>query len=340
RGRMQKITSITEQLKSRECKAVFNVLHAVTRPQGTSDVAPKSRQTVFNTLRRWKQIDISITESFNEAKDNVKYLSTLEKFIEPLYSGIPSQIIDTLPALMNSVKMIHTIARYYNTSERMTNLFAKVTNQMITNCKACILQEDDSGMLWDKSPPELIKNLEICLKLNAAYQEQYRITKDKLLTLPKGKQFDFSETLIFGRFDLFCRRVVKLIDMRSPWEGFGGSAARRLPQGGGCRRQLGSSGPVLRGGCRPLGGSAPVSGKGGCREQGEEREGWVGCGTGGQGEGRRPLRSSAPVSSGGGAVGGSVAGRLSEGRGVVGGSAARCLFQRGGVSAARRLGAW
>lgn len=31
--------------------------------------------------------------------------------------------------------------------------------------------------------------------------------------LPKGKQFDFSETTIFGRFDLFCRRVLKLIDM-------------------------------------------------------------------------------------------------------------------------------
>eukprot|EP00439_Symbiodinium_sp_Y106_P067117 s629_g11.t1 len=27
RGRMQKITSITEQLKGRECKSVFNVLH-------------------------------------------------------------------------------------------------------------------------------------------------------------------------------------------------------------------------------------------------------------------------------------------------------------------------
>eukprot|EP00931_Biecheleriopsis_adriatica_P081370 TRINITY_DN5469_c0_g1_i3.p1 TRINITY_DN5469_c0_g1~~TRINITY_DN5469_c0_g1_i3.p1 ORF type:complete len:4660 (-),score=1275.41 TRINITY_DN5469_c0_g1_i3:88-14067(-) len=216
RGRMQKITSITEQLKGRECKAVFNVLHAVTRQQGTGDVAPKSRQTVFNTLRRWKQIDISITEAFNEAKDNVKYLTTLEKFIEPLYSGAPNQIIDTLPALMNSVKMIHTIARYYNTSERMTNLFAKITNQMITNCKACIIGDDDDvAALWEKSPPELIKNLELCLKMNAAFQEQYRITKDKLLTLPKGKQFDFSETLIFGRFDLFCRRVVKLINMFS-----------------------------------------------------------------------------------------------------------------------------
>jgi dynein heavy chain len=213
---MQRITSITEQLKSRECRAVFNVLHAVTRVHGTSgDVAPKSRQMVFNTLRRWKQIDISITEAFNEAKDNVKYLVTLEKFIEPLYTGTPAQVIDTLPALMNSVKMIHTIARYYNTSERMTGLLAKITNQMITNCKHCILEGDDPDSLWGKEPGQLIKNLEVCLKLNEAYREQYRITKDKLLTLPKGRQFDFSETLIFGRFDLFCRRVVKLIDMFS-----------------------------------------------------------------------------------------------------------------------------
>jgi hypothetical protein len=80
--------------------------------QVNNEVAPKSRQTVFNTLRRWKQIDISITEAFYESKDNVKYLTTLEKFIEPLYTGTPTTIVDNLNALMNSVKMIHTIARW------------------------------------------------------------------------------------------------------------------------------------------------------------------------------------------------------------------------------------
>ena len=76
-----------------------------------------------------------MTEALNEAKDNVKYLSTLEKFIEPLYDGTPDTIKDTLPALMNSIKMIHTIARYYNTNDRMTGLFVKITQQMINNCK-------------------------------------------------------------------------------------------------------------------------------------------------------------------------------------------------------------
>ena len=70
--------------------------------------------------------------------------------------------------------------------------------------------------------------MEECLRLNEAYQEQYRLTKDKLLTMPKGKQFDFSETQIFSKFDLFCRRIIKLIDMFSTIHQFNALADHQL----------------------------------------------------------------------------------------------------------------
>ena len=35
-------------------------------------------------------------------------------------------IIESLPTMMNNIAMMHTIARYYNTPERMTVLFQKV----------------------------------------------------------------------------------------------------------------------------------------------------------------------------------------------------------------------
>ena len=105
---------------------------------GTTD-AGKPKEKLYLATSKWRSIELKVTEQLNEAKDNVKYLLTLEKFIEPLYDGTPTSIIETLPALMNSIKMIHTIARYYNTNERMTGLFVKMTNMMIHNCKFNIL---------------------------------------------------------------------------------------------------------------------------------------------------------------------------------------------------------
>ncbi|KAE9197943.1 hypothetical protein PF004_g19688 [Phytophthora fragariae] len=193
--------TIDDDLKVNEYKDVFAVLS-----QTTKRISDDTKQRIQTLLRRWKQIDIGITEAANEAKDNVMYLFTLEKFIIPLYNGTPSSIIDTLPALMNSIKMIHSIARYYNTTERMANLFTKITNQMITICEHCVTGDDTYEVMWDKDPEELAQHLDSCLKLNEACQQQYRVTKDKLFATPKGKQFEFNKMEIFGKFDLFCRR--------------------------------------------------------------------------------------------------------------------------------------
>jgi len=225
---MRKLTGISEQLRSKNCRTVYDVLNASS--MNPSDGLGKPRDKIYLATSKWRSIELRVTEALNEAKDNVKYLSTLEKFIEPLYEGSPDSIKDTLPALMNSIKMIHTIARYYNTNDRMTGLFVKITQQMINNCKYNILyfrriregtektgkkiMNDD--VLWnhDEYPPEeLIPVLKSCLELNAAYQKQYEITKERLMNMPKGKQFEFSPNQIFGKFDLFCRRVSKLIEL-------------------------------------------------------------------------------------------------------------------------------
>lgn len=201
RTRMGKFNSVTEQLKFKDCKTVLAVL----------------TQARSRVLKKWRTLDNAITDAANEAKDNVKYLSTLEKYLEPLYAGSPSHIVDALPGLMNNLKMMHTISRYYNTTERMTTLFVKLTNEMIRNCKQTIRAD---GRLWDQNPGTLTSKLESCIRLNEAYQEQYRLTKDKLLSQSGARQFDFNELQIFGKFELFCKRVQKLIYVFSTVEQF------------------------------------------------------------------------------------------------------------------------
>lgn len=35
-------------------------------------------------------------------------------------------MVDAIPGLINAIKMIYSISRYYNTSEKITSLFVKV----------------------------------------------------------------------------------------------------------------------------------------------------------------------------------------------------------------------
>ena len=39
-----------------------------------------------------------------------------------------------------------------------------------------------SGRLWDQPVGPLLDKLSVALRLNEAYQEQYRVTKEKLMT--------------------------------------------------------------------------------------------------------------------------------------------------------------
>eukprot|EP00794_Sanderia_malayensis_P018805 gene18805-20701_t len=194
--RMAKFNSLLDQIKSTDCKTVTGIL-----------LTAKSK-----IVKNWRELDKRITDFANEAKDNVKFLYTLEKFCEPLYNSDPVSMLDAIPGLLNAIRMIHSYSRYYNTSERMTAIFIKVTNQMITACKSYITDRH-SKTVWEQPQDELIKRCQNCLCLNVEYQKCFQKTKKKIEENPEEKQFEFSETYIFGKINTFARRLVKIIEM-------------------------------------------------------------------------------------------------------------------------------
>ncbi|XP_046878072.1 dynein axonemal heavy chain 8-like [Hypomesus transpacificus] len=191
-----KFNSIIEHIKGPECKAVVNVLN-INRSK---------------MLKTWKELDVRITNCANEAKDNVKFLYTLEKVCQPLYNCDPVTMAKSIPNLINAIRMIHSVSQYYNTSERMTSLFIKVTNQMVTACRAYIT-DNGSCRVWDQDTQDIIKKIQDCISLYREYQSCFHQTRKQTMGRPGEKPFEVSEMYIFGKFEGFCKRLEKITRM-------------------------------------------------------------------------------------------------------------------------------
>ncbi|KAL0969945.1 hypothetical protein UPYG_G00234980 [Umbra pygmaea] len=203
-----------EHWKSR--MTTFNSLMDEIKQPGVRKVIEVLKLAKSKTLRTWRKLDGNITVVANEAKDNVKYLYTLEKFFGPLGKCTPTSMLEHIPSLLNNIRMIHNISQSYNTSERITSLFVKVTNQMITTCKTYLSQ--GVAKVWDHDRNELLMRIKECTHLNEEYQLCFQRVRQMLRDNPNDKQFEFSENYIFGKFDTFCKRLEKIADMASVLE--------------------------------------------------------------------------------------------------------------------------
>jgi dynein heavy chain len=211
--RMLTLISVTEQLKAKPSRIVTGVLKARALRSDDDPSQAAEQEAIKELIERWREVDLAITDSLNEAKDNVRFLDNLRRVIAPLAHETPQVITESMASLMNSMKMVHTLSRHYGTEVRMTNLFQRITNQLITRCKEEIYQKGNVATLWKQDPVDAMQMMNQSISLYQAYRSQYTLTKEKLAKMPKGKQFNFDEGAIFDKFALFVRRLNKVLDM-------------------------------------------------------------------------------------------------------------------------------
>ncbi|XP_068620684.1 dynein axonemal heavy chain 5 [Battus philenor] len=135
----------------------------------------------------------------------------MEKCCHSLYLDDPVKINDSILSLLQTVRLIHSVSQFYNTSERISSLMVKITNQMIETCKqyiTCRFKET----IWTQERSFVREKLLHCINLNKTYRQTYINVKNQPF-LPNTEQFSFSENYVFGKFDTFCKRLNKIIAM-------------------------------------------------------------------------------------------------------------------------------
>ncbi|XP_031757885.1 dynein gamma chain, flagellar outer arm isoform X2 [Xenopus tropicalis] len=131
---------LTEQLRGKEYKNAIGLL-----------ISSKSR-----LLKKWKAVDISITDAANTTKARVKYLEALSRHLETLATENDPYILinNILPAFFSGLQQIETMTRFFARNGFLGLLLTKVSNQLTQNCisflRECIINRDSEDKLWDK----------------------------------------------------------------------------------------------------------------------------------------------------------------------------------------------
>ena len=107
RERNAALSALYEQLKLPKVKALLNIYSHV------------------NQAVEYHRADLS--KFYTEAKDNVRFLSTLERHFKNITHGATFHVvIDTIPSMMNALRMVWIISRHYNRDERMVPLMERI----------------------------------------------------------------------------------------------------------------------------------------------------------------------------------------------------------------------
>ncbi|XP_060534779.1 dynein axonemal heavy chain 5 isoform X2 [Cylas formicarius] len=162
-------------------------------------------------IKQWSDTDKKITFCYNEAKDNAKFIQALETKCHSLYLDDPVKMRECIMGLLQTVRLIHGISQFYNTSERCSALMVKITNQMIETCKGYVTCRGQES-IWTQDRSLMKDKLTQCIVLNKVYRRTYHVVKNHEF-LPGRQPFEFSENYIFGKFDAFCKRLGKIISM-------------------------------------------------------------------------------------------------------------------------------
>ncbi|XP_053555751.1 dynein axonemal heavy chain 10 [Bombina bombina] len=201
RERNSTLSALNEQLKLPTVKKVLSVLSIV-------------ESAVVQNL------DLTVTELSKyhvEAAENVRFLSTLERHLKNLTHGVGFNVVlDTIPPLMNALRMVWIISRHYNKDERMVPLMERIAWEISERvCRVL----DIHSLFKENREIAKKKSLEAkrCLEL---WKSTYFEVRAKIEASGRDQRWEFDRKRLFEKTDYLAGICQDLFDILQVLEEF------------------------------------------------------------------------------------------------------------------------
>lgn len=99
-----------------------------------------------------------MNKQYSEAKDNVKFLTTLERQFKVLTHPGLKGVEETLPSLMNGLRTIWIISRHYKTDDKMKHLIQLISDEIADKVEGQIKINELFKMSEDKPYEEQMQD--------------------------------------------------------------------------------------------------------------------------------------------------------------------------------------
>ncbi|XP_056156824.1 dynein axonemal heavy chain 2 [Lampris incognitus] len=192
RRRGTDLLGISRQLQKPEVRLIQNTLQ----------LSKSSYITSFCKLAE------EIQDSSLQAQSNMSFLSILKEPCKELAQLHPNQVAPKLQHIINLIRIIWVNSPFYNTTERITALFRKMSNEIIRLCCRSISLDGIFEGYVLSSKQTLTECIDCCLAWKEAYlQTSQRHHKYS----PQGWVADW--TSIFAQVDAFVQRCKELLEV-------------------------------------------------------------------------------------------------------------------------------
>uniref|UniRef100_A0A8P4KIS1 Dynein axonemal heavy chain 2 n=1 Tax=Dicentrarchus labrax TaxID=13489 RepID=A0A8P4KIS1_DICLA len=192
KSRSAKLLDISQQLQKPGVRHIQNILQL--------------SKSLY--VQRFCKLAKEIQDCSLQAQSNLSYLSILTEPCEELAQLKPSQVAPKLREIVSLIRIIWVNSIHYNTSERISGLFRKMSNEIIRLCFQSIsLDKIFEGYVLS-SKQNLSDCIQCCLAWKEIYQNASQIHRKYS---PKGWVLD--QTSFFVVVDAFIQRFRDLLEV-------------------------------------------------------------------------------------------------------------------------------
>uniref|UniRef100_A0A2K6Q5M8 Dynein axonemal heavy chain 2 n=1 Tax=Rhinopithecus roxellana TaxID=61622 RepID=A0A2K6Q5M8_RHIRO len=192
RNRCMDLSGISKQLVKKGVKHVESILH----------LAKSSYLAPFMKLAQ------QIQDGSRQAQSNLTFLSILKEPYQELAFMKPKDISSKLPKLISLIRIIWVNSPHYNTRERLTSLFRKMSNEIIRLCcHAISLDRIFEGYVSSSK-----EDLQGCILCCHAWKDHY-LQAVQMHTEFSSRGWVLDQTSIFAQVDAFVQRCKDLIEV-------------------------------------------------------------------------------------------------------------------------------